>query len=144
MNLMAQIAKALEIDIGEEFKVITPANVEKKCRFFERGNEEVYLEKYNPIYGQWTQENTDEIGRIVVGNYKVEKLPYKPERGQMYWSVYWQDGAILPHVARTTFDGTGIDYARKYCGNCFRTEEEAEREKYSVYEKLTGKEWDRE
>ena len=34
------------------------------------------------------------------------------------------------------------DYMCKYCGNCFRTEAEAEKHKYEIYEKLTGKKWE--
>ena len=35
-----------------------------------------------------------------------------------------------------------IEYMCKYCGNCFRTEVEAEWHKYEIYEKLTGKKWE--
>jgi hypothetical protein len=39
------------------------------------------------------------------------------------------------------FDWTK-DYMCAYCGNCFRTREEAEAHKYEIYEKLTGKRWE--
>jgi hypothetical protein len=35
-----------------------------------------------------------------------------------------------------------IGYAIKHSGNCFRTEAEAEKYKYEIYEKLTGKKWE--
>ena len=35
-----------------------------------------------------------------------------------------------------------MDYCYKACGNCFRTEAEAEKHKYEIYEKLTGKKWE--
>ena len=137
MNLIPKIAKILGMELDEEFKVITPANIEKRCRFHEAGNGVVYLEKYSEAYNQWTQENAEEIGRIVVGNYKVEKFPFVPRKGDTYYIV----SVVANEVLSNIWKGVTDDYCYKYCGNCFRTIEEAEREKNNVYKRLTGKEW---
>ncbi len=140
MNILPEVAKALGIALNEEFNVITPANIKKLCRFYERGNGVIYLEKYNQAFNQWTQENTDEIGRIVVGSYKVEKLPFTPKKGEGYWYIGLYEGD--PVVLYTTWNENTIQsYERKYCGNVFRTQEDAEFCKYEIYKLLTGKEW---
>ena len=141
MNLIPQIAKILGMELDEEFKVKTPANIEKRCRFHEAGNGVVYLEKYSEVYGQWTQENAEEIGRIVVGNYKVEKQPFKPKDGETYYTVqFYRDNfkALKVTTCDTTWHGDFSDYERKYYGNVFRTKAEAEFHKYEIYQKLTG------
>ena len=42
----------------------------------------------------------------------------------------------------TDWDAEVSNWADKYCGNCFRTQSEAEKHKYEVYERLTGKKWE--
>ena len=145
MNLIPKIAKILGMELDEEFKVITPANIEKRCRFHEAGNGVIYLEKYSEAYGQWTQENTDEIGRMVVGSYKVEKLPFEPKDGEEYWSVVFSPFSINRKELKVESfiwqESYITHYESKFCGNVFRTKAEAEREKNNVYKRLTGKEW---
>ena len=71
---------------------------------------------------------------------KIEKIPFKPKKGNSYWSVRWncdQEISIIP----SNWANDDIDYRMLYCGNVFRTEAEAEKHKYEIYEKLTGKKW---
>ena len=139
MNLIPKIAEALDIGLDEPFEISTRDGY-KICRFFVRGNGVAYLEKYNKDFNQWTQENTDEIGKIVVGAYLVRKLPFEPKDGERYWYVYW----TAEHISVTDipFADGDMHYHHKYCGNCFRTEVEAEKHKFKIYEKLTGRKWE--
>ena len=139
MNLIPKIAEALDIGLDEPFEISTRDGY-KICRFFVRGNGVAYLEKFNKEFNQWTQENTDEIGKIVVGAYLVRKLPFEPKYGERYWYVYWTAENI--GVTDIPFEDDDMHYHHKYCGNCFRTEKEAEAHKYEIYEKLTGRKWE--
>lgn len=141
MNLIPKIAEALDIGLDEPFEISTRDGY-KICRFFVRGNGVAYLEKYNKDFNQWTQENTDEIGKIVVGAYLVRKLPFEPKEGEEYWYVSWYILEPL-HADKATWKNEGIDYKQKYCGNVFRTKAEAEKHKFEIYEKLTGKKWEK-
>lgn len=138
MNLIPKIAEALDIGLDEPFEISTRDGY-KICRFFVRGNGVAYLEKFNKDFNQWTQENTEEIGKIVVGAYLVRKLPFEPKEGEKYWCVVWAGNFLS--VGASSWHGVEDDYSNKYCGNCFRTEAEAERHKFEIYEKLTGKKW---
>ena len=140
MNLIPKIAEALDIGLDEPLEISTRDGY-KICRFFVRGNGVAYLEKYNKDFNQWTQENTDEIGKIVVGAYLVRKLPFEPKEYERYWYVYWNRNDPV-NTTYAYWDGVVSNWADKYCGNCFRTEAEAEKHKYEVYEKLTGKKWE--
>ena len=149
MNLIPKIAEALDIGLDEPFEISTRDGY-KICRFFVRGNGVAYLEKYNKDFNQWTQENTDEIGKIVVGAYLVRKLPFEPKYGEIYYSV--MKFIAVPGLKDRETDAMKVitnkwcnstdDFMRKYCGNCFRTSEEAEKHKYEIYEKLTGRKWE--
>ena len=138
MNLIPKLAEAIGVELGEEFKVITPANIEKRCRFYERGDGRVYLEKFNVAFNQWTQENTDEIGRIVTGNYDVMKIPFAPKEEEEYWTVGWSSAQNI-YTTKQHWANDEEDYMCKYCDNVFRTCAEAEAKKIAVYERLTGK-----
>lgn len=140
MNLIPKIAEALDIGLDEPFEISTRDGY-KICRFFVRCNGVAYLEKYNKDFNQWTQENTDEIGKIVVGAYLVRKLPFEPKNGEKYWYVYWNESGYID-TTYTDWDSGVSNWADKYCGNCFRTEAEAEKHKYEIYEKLTGRKWE--
>ena len=140
MNLIPKIAEMLDIGLDEPFEISTRDGY-KVCRFFVRGNGVAYLEKFNKDFNQWTQENTDEIGKIVVGAYLVRKLPFEPKDGERYWYVGWDLITKAPYVTDSEFCDVDMCCHHKYCGNCFRTKAEAEKHKYEIYEKLTGKKW---
>ena len=143
MNLIPKLAESIGVELGEEFKVITPANIEKRCRFYERGDGKIYLEKFNVAFNQWTQENTDEIGRIVTGNYEVKRLPFEPKVGEYICFVIVSEEAH-PIVDKRRWSNCTFDLMAKACGNVFRTEAEAEAHKYEIYERLTGRKWEEE
>lgn len=141
MNLIPKIAEALDIGLDEPFEISTRDGY-KICRFFVRSDGVTYLEKYNKAFNQWTQENTDEIGKIVVGAYLVRKLPFEPKKGDTYFRIVMNNTDNCLEVASDTWSGWTADYMCKFCGNCFRTKAEAEKHKYEIYEKLTGKKWE--
>ena len=71
----------------------------------------------------------------------TEEEKFKPKDGEEYWSVAWCGDYICVTNNMWNCKQMSSDYMRQYCGNCFHTKEEAEREKYNVYERLTGKKW---
>jgi len=78
------------------------------------------------------------MGNFLKGDYEIVKLPFEPKQGETYYKVILRDGLS---VAKEDWTGWLADYSDKYCGNCFRTESEAEKHKYEIYEKLAGKRW---
>jgi hypothetical protein len=76
------------------------------------------------------------------GNTEVKRLPFEPKEGDSYFYVGWFTGGEEVCVFETKFSDCNECYQHKYCGNCFRTEAEAEKHKAEIYEKLTGRKWE--
>ena len=115
MNLIPKIAEMLGVEVGEEFKLKqTSGDIKSaKYRFRNIGDQIIY--ERTDFCGGWTMCSAE---------------------GYVYW------GAEHIRVTDLPFEDDDMHYHHKYCGNCFRTEAEAEREKYNIYEKLTGKKWE--
>lgn len=133
MNLIPTIAKELGVEVGEEFKVTRYNNV--VFRF-----DETSLQFFATLTNDW-REVSDELYKMIMkGNTEVERLPFEPKEGEKYWYVCWNNSEI--DTTYTHWDSVVSNWADKYCGNCFRTETEAEKHKYEIYEKLTGRKWE--
>ena len=130
------IAKELGVEIREEFKLKDVKGCEAiifDClyRFTETD-----FQFYNN--GNWI--STIVPTSLLKGIVEVEKLPFEPKKGEKYFVVSVVDKSVWPY----TWEETTTDYCFKACGNCFRTEVEAEKHKYEIYEKLTGRKWEEE
>ena len=141
MNLIPMIAKELGVEIGEEFKLKqTSGDIKSaKYRFRNIGDQIIY--ERTIFCGDWTMCSAEEVGLLVLGKHEIVKLPFKPKDGETYWYVRWGHNQCVD-IGYGTWTSDDIDYRHLYCGNCFRTEAEAEKHKYEIYEKLTGKKWE--
>lgn len=133
MNLIPEIAKMLGVEIEEAFKLSEYAGV--KHKFTETG---LFYEDND---GEWRLDSYTTFMDLLLGRYEVFKLPFEPKSGQGYYKVVIRDGKLA--AVAETWANWLADYADKYCGNCFRTAEEAEAFKYEIYEKLTGEKWEK-
>ena len=136
MNLIPEIVKVLGVEIGEKFKVTRYANV--VFRF-----DETSLQFYSNLTNEW-RETSDELYKMIMkGDTEVKRLPFEPKDGDLYWGVGWVGLNENVFVGTCVWHDTRENYADKYCGNCFRTEAEAEAHKFEIYEKLTGAKWEK-
>ena len=134
MNLIPKIAEMLGVELEEEFKI-------KPLDGVYMLDESGLLNKHDD--GKWYSSMS--LTPLLTGQYKIEKLPpFEPMYGDKYWHVLWYDGTYNKCIEpfRLMWDNSKNCWQDKYCGNCFRTEEEAQSEKYSIYKKLTGREWE--
>ena len=129
MNLIPKIAEMLGVEIGEEFKIENDICLH---RFTENGLE------YR-VCGVWSACVCARLNLILNGTEKIIKLPFEPKRGEEFYKVCVSGDKLT--VCVEMWADYFVDYALKYCGNCFRTKSEAEKHKYEIYEKLTGKKW---
>ena len=130
MNLIPKICELLGVEIGEEFEIENDACLH---RFTENGLEYKVCDVWSACA---------RLNLILNGTEKIIKLPFEPKDGETYWTVYWKGIVDMPCAVYETWRGDSCDFANKVSGNCFRTQAEAEREKYNIYEKLTGKKWE--
>ena len=59
---------------------------------------------------------------------------------ELYYYVCWSRG-IMTILTAYWLNDVSNHAARAYCGNVFKTYQEADANKYDVYERLTGKKW---
>ena len=134
MNLIPKIAEMLGVEIGEEFKVTQYNNV--VFRF-----DETSLQFYFHLTDEWRETSDEFYKTIMKGDTEVERLPFEPKDKEKYWTVYWKGLGDMLCAVYKTWRGDSCDFANKVSGNCFRSEAEAKKNKYEIYEKLTGRKW---
>lgn len=134
MNLIPQIAKMLGVEIGERFEIDAIDHEKGYYYYFSETELLEHRKDRTPDHAQYRI-----LADLIYGDKKIIRLPFEPKRGDLYWRVRWDHLALEPF--RVMWNDEDKDFMFKYCGNCFRTESEAKREKYNVYKRLTGKEW---
>ena len=134
MNLTPMIAKELGVEVGEEFKVSI-----FKLSLWKFDSYKGLLVKHNEMQ-DWVEACGEQYMKLLNGFYQIEKLPFEPKKEEKYWYVWWNSQYI--ETTYTFWQGEVSNFSDKYCGNCFRTEAEAEAHKYEIYEKLTGRKWE--
>ena len=130
MNHIPEIAKMLGVEIGEKFRI--DFKDDTKLFMF---TEDTLVEAGSgePIYRT--------LADLVCGIRKIIKLPFEPKVGEKYYYIDFFGINCKPTPCSEKWEGNNCDYQAKYCGNCFRTAEEAEAHKHEVYKRLTGREW---
>lgn len=123
-NYMADIAKLLGVELDEEFEI--NGNAYNPYRITNKG----LLDSRNSLC-------PISLNNLVVGNWAIIKLPWKPKEGKAYWT--YEDDWFEPDL--WTWYADTSDYMRLKCGCVFRTKEEALAARPQKYKELTGKEW---
>ena len=134
MNLIPEIAEKLGVELGEEFKLKSDETGEYDEIY--RFDENAALQMKNRC--GWGI--SCRLPALLAGDIEIVKLPFEPKIGDSFYKMVILSSNKLA-VGVDTWGGTVQDYALKYCGNCFRTEAEANRHKVEIYEKVTGKKW---
>ena len=134
MNLIPVIREALGLQENEEFKIKDRKGltVYNKCRFTHKGMQV-------NITGFWENSKNEIVGMLVKGQCEVVKLPFKPKEGELYHFVSLDNGdaigtsyySIIPHHK-----------LRVESGNCYRTQEEAEKHSDEWMSKVYGENWE--
>lgn len=68
---------------------------------------------------------------------KIIKLPWKPKEGEKYWYVRFDENHNSGVIA-SYWDNHSFDFTKYIIGNCFKTEQEAEKHKDDVFKMLHG------
>ena len=127
-SLIEKVAALLDVEIGEEFEI---AGFSDDKFYFDK--------KTLRMKGQRFWECDDLIGRLLNGKAVINKIPFIPKYGEVYFYVY-QSNKILEVGSATWIDDL-IDYQRKHCGNVFRTLGIAISKKYELFSYLAEKPW---
>lgn len=126
-NYMADVARMLGVELGEEFKL---DGGETKYKFTENG-----LYFYAP--DGWWQCSNVLLPRILRGNVEIVKVPWQPKVGDVYYRPRDYHTAFSEAVTDFWRD-TVNDFALKEAGMIFRTKEECEAALPALRKKYLG------
>lgn len=122
-NYYKEIAKMLDLKLGEEFETrneklynLMFTEDDFKCRYKNETN--------------WMSTSTYFLEGVFSGADEIIKKPFKPKNGDKYHIC----GFDL--VYEKTWIDDVVDYKNYYCGNYFRTEEEALKHRDELVNKL--------
>ena len=124
----AQIAKMFGLELEEVFHIKA---FKRKYKFTSTG---LYFKEDNQE--DWLCADK-ELRLLLSGTLKLLRPPYRPQRGDLYWSYIYSECMVAP----ADWSGDSIDYARLEAGMVFRTQEEALATRAELYKKVTGKEY---
>lgn len=123
-SLFPQIAKMLDIELEEEFKVDI-AQENEIFRISEKGFETRYSGGYaEELCPNWRLINHS-FYKFLTGEAKIVKLPFKPKQGKKYWTFYRSTTSNKWMVFSMTWTDSVADIAKFKVGWCYRTEKEA-------------------
>ena len=121
-NYMAEVAKMFGVELGESFKITS--GTEGDCQNYFRFTEDNCLE-FSDDGVEWkTTIAAVLLKRILMGDTRIVKLPWKPQEGEKY---YVPRIAIRPEDRHYYYywDNDGVDIKRYDMGIVCKTPEEA-------------------
>ena len=133
-NYMKEVATLLGVELEEEFRIIDQDGRDFGiCVITDEGigRKIILTEEEGDSYLMDISSTT--MTYLLTGTYKIEKLPFKPELGDLYWAPTIDiDGEINAH--NFMWEDIVYDYLAYHLGLCFRTKEEAEQNKDKLKE----------
>ena len=111
MSKMKEVAGIFGVELDEEFNIIY-SNGEYVEYTPHKFTEEGLIDKDG--------DGAPILSNLLIGAYTIEKLPFRPEEGQRYYTF----GLCLNVISRH-WTGCNYDLERKLLGIVFRTEQEA-------------------
>ena len=131
MNYIKEIVeKVLPVGIGEEFNIIFDDG--RYCMYNPfKFTETDLVDTFGGVF-------TNYIGRIITGEYKIEKIPFQPKIGEDYWT--YSAGVNVPVIAYYSWGNNCYDKERKLLGIIFKTEQEAKDYLPTWQKRLEGEE----
>ena len=133
MNLIPVIREALGLQENEEFNLINPNEVPFPEHFRFTSNS---LQIHYPQ--GWEEANGMTLRALLRGDLKVVKLPFRPEEGELYYLVGFYTGDVISTCYAKECQS---DIVNVKGGNCYRTEEEAEKHVDEWMSKIYGENW---
>lgn len=133
MNLIPTIREALGLQEHEEFNLINPQQsvISRAFRFTSNSLQIHYPQG-------WEEAHDMTLRALLRGDLKVAKLPFKPKEFEIYHYVSLYTGRVVQDMYTENRD---VDKVQVKSGNCYRTEEEAEKHVDEWMSKVYGENW---
>ena len=133
MNPLKKLINEIGLEVGEKFRI---DNTDASTFYFSEGVDgKISLLSYWDVHQVPTLANSNYLYIVLNQPERIEKLPWKHKKGDVYHEIIDVEEDSLM-VYKETFAGDIIDYENYILGNCFRTKEKAERNKDKYYKRL--------
>lgn len=113
-NYMPEVAKMLGLEINEEFDLIYETGQKSDWGPYKITSDGLVDES-----GSWTLNETA-ILNLLKGNYSLQKRPWRPKKGELFWTINGKG-----NVEKYHFLNDMCDLALLNMGNCFPTKKAA-------------------
>ena len=124
-NYMAEVAKLLGVELGESFKITSdtqgdyPGDYQNYYRFTENNCFETSVDG-----DKWETATVIVLRGILMGDARIVKLPWKPRKGEKYYTPYISTQQEGMHVTYY-WNNDDIDIEHYRMGIVCKTPEEA-------------------
>ncbi|MDE1472744.1 hypothetical protein [Eubacterium limosum] len=122
---MPEVARMLGVEIGEEFDVIYETGQKSDWGPYKITRDGLVDES-----GNWTLNETA-IFNLLKGNYSLQKRPWRPKKGELFWTINGKG-----NVEKYHFLNDMCDLALLNMGNCFPTKKAAKAAVPEILEKF--------
>ena len=121
MNYWKQFAEMLGLELDEEFNIVLSDSKQESKNVYKITKYGVFSRSTKDIDGSWGLEPSTTVEHLVNGLFEVVPKPLKFEVGETHW--YYSE-TLKRAVTRKWCNGN-YDLLLWKCGNCFKTEKEA-------------------
>ena len=130
MNYYKQFAEMLGLELEQEF-ILTYADGNRENKYTYKFTEDG-LEYKSPTFTNWSISSLGTIGSLLNGDVKAVPKPWKPKKGELYWFY----SKTLNQAASRNCYAENYALCLWKCGNCFKTEKEANEKGKEVMEAI--------
>lgn len=133
---MQKIADMLGVELGEVFYVSWERNSNSKQKFA-LSDDGLYQIAYAGLEEEFGVKSDKVLMRILTGEAKIIKRPWKPDVNGDYYKVYkFNDERVYVEHVRWLGAENSENLADWKIGNCFETEEEAKTKGLNIISQL--------
>lgn len=137
MNLIPIMAKHLGLKVGEKFKIKVNNHLNERVTFWFTENSLMCdVACYSGDLRDVQYASYQTIANLVFGDYEVVKIPWIPAMGEHYWYVMLTSETDYPQTTYGQRKDNVISLLNLIHHNYFKTQEEAEKNKYEVIKNL--------
>ena len=144
-EMIADITKRLDLEIGEEFhlrnvrtgEMLTDFRLDRSPKDFVPSRFKFTDNLLVRVSEGGEMAYSDFISDIVIGTLQIVKVHWKPALGEKYWTYnsVWEPDSMY------YWSGADWESMALKCGCVFKTKEEAVAARSRMYREVTGKEW---
>ena len=136
MNLIPMIRETLGLEIEEEFQLLKSGGISYNSKYRFAYNDT--LQWFDPYTGCRNVSSPTMLEKIIYGLATIKKQPFKPKEGEVYYHVGFHSGNV---ISTYYMKACQSDTLNANSGNCYRTEEEAEKHVDEWMSKVYGENW---